>query len=298
MGFDHNNSVCQLGYIGLGVSEQNIWDDFLTQILGLQANGTSDQGERYYRMDENHHRIITVADDRDDICLIGWEVLNDKVLETMAERLTAAGVEVSRGSQETCAAKQVSGLVQFVEPNGIASEIYYGPVVRPEIPFNSPRGISGFNAGLQGMGHIVLAVDDYDTTYNFYRDVLGMGLSDYLDFEMMPGFRAFVAFLHCNPREHTLAFAQAPAPKRLLHFMVEASSVDEVGTTYDLCQDKQIPISMTLGRHTNDYMLSFYAKTPSGFDVEFGAGARTVDPETWTVQRHNSVSIWGHRPPA
>ena len=298
MGFDHNNSVCQLGYIGLGVSDQNIWDDFLTQVLGLQANGASDQGERYYRMDENHHRIITVADDRDDICLIGWEVLNDKVLETMVERLTAAGVEVSRGSEQQCAAKQVSGLVQFVEPNGIASEIYYGPVVRPEIPFNSPRGISGFNAGLQGMGHIVLAVDDYDTTYNFYREVLGMGLSDYLDFEMMPGFRAFVAFLHCNPREHTLAFAQAPAPKRLLHFMVEASSLDEVGTTYDLCQDKQIPISMTLGRHTNDYMLSFYAKTPSGFDVEFGAGARTVDPETWTVQRHNSVSIWGHRPPA
>ncbi|MBV1961837.1 MAG: VOC family protein, partial [Immundisolibacteraceae bacterium] len=244
------------------------------------------------------HRIITVADDRDDICLIGWEVLNDKVLETMVERLTAAGVEVSRGSEQQCAAKQVSGLVQFVEPNGIASEIYYGPVVRPEITFNSPRGISGFNAGLQGMGHFVLAVDDYDTTYNFYREVLGMGLSDYLDFEMMPGFRAFVAFLHCNPREHTLAFAQAPAPKRLLHFMVEASSLDEVGTTYDLCQDKQIPISMTLGRHTNDYMLSFYAKTPSGFDVEFGAGARTVDPETWTVQRHNSVSIWGHRPPA
>lgn len=298
MGFDHNNSVCQLGYIGLGVSDQSAWDEFLTQILGLQANGASDQGERYYRMDENHHRIITVADDRDDICLIGWEVLNDKVLETMVERLTAAGVEVSRGSEQQCAAKQVSGLVQFVEPNGIASEIYYGPVVRPEIPFNSPRGISGFNAGLQGMGHIVLAVDDYDTTYNFYRDVLGMGLSDYLDFEMMPGFRAFVAFLHCNPREHTLAFAQAPAPKRLLHFMVEASSLDEVGTTYDLCQDKQIPISMTLGRHTNDYMLSFYAKTPSGFDVEFGAGARTVDPETWTVQRHNSVSIWGHRPPA
>lgn len=298
MAFDHNNTVCQLGYIGFGVSDQDAWDNFLTQVLGLQANGDNGQGERYYRMDENHHRILVTPDAADDINLIGWEVLNDKVLEKVTARLEAAGVEVKRASTEEAAAKQVSGLVQFSDPNGIASEIYYGPVVRPEIPFNSPRGISGFNAGLQGMGHIVLAVNDYDTTLNFYRDLLGMGLSDYLDFEMMPGFRAFVAFLHCNPREHTLAFAQAPAPKRLLHFMVEATTLDEVGATYDLCQDNGVPISMTLGRHTNDYMLSFYAKTPSGFDVEFGAGARTLDPETWTVQRHNSVSIWGHRPPA
>ena len=298
MAFDHNNTVCQLGYIGFGVSDQDAWEQFLTEVLGLMANGDNGQGERYYRMDENHHRVITLPDDRDDICLIGWEVLNDKVMETVAARLEAAGVEIHRGNEEECAAKQVSGLVQFADPDGITSELYYGPVVRPEIPFNSPRGISGFNAGLQGMGHIVLAVDDYEATLNFYRDLLGMGLSDYLDFEMMPGFRAFVAFLHCNPREHTLAFAQAPAPKRLLHFMVEASTIDEVGTTYDLCLDKEIPIAMTLGRHTNDYMLSFYAKTPSGFDVEFGAGARTLDPETWTVQRHNSVSIWGHRPPS
>ncbi len=298
MAFNHHNSVCQLGYIGFGVSDQDAWDDYLTQILGLQSNGDNGQGTRYYRMDENHHRVITVPDEKDDICLIGWEVLNDQVMENVIQRLEAGGVAVHRGSEEECNAKQVSGLAQFVEPNGIASEIYYGPVVRPEVPFNSPRGISGFNAGLQGMGHIVLAVDDYDTTLHFYRDLLGMGLSDYLDFEMMPGFRAFVAFLHCNPREHSLAFAQAPAPKRLLHFMVEATTLDEVGATYDLCLDKAIPISMTLGRHTNDYMLSFYSSTPSGFDVEFGAGARTLDPETWTVQRHNSVSIWGHRRPA
>ena len=297
MAFDHNNTVCQLGYIGFGVSDPGAWDRFLTQILGLQANGDNGQGERYYRMDENHHRIVVTADAADDINLIGWEVLNDKVLETLTARLEAAGVEVHRASLEQAKAKQVSGLAQFNDPNGIASEIYYGPVVRPEIPFNSPRGISSFNAGLQGVGHIALAVDDYDATLNFYRDLLGMGLSDYLDFEMMPGMRAFVAFLHCNPREHTLAFAQVPAPKRLLHFMVEASTLDEVGTTYDLCLDSDIPIAMTLGRHTNDYMLSFYAKTPSGFDVEFGAGARQLDPETWTVQRHQSVSIWGHRAP-
>ena len=33
----------------------------------------------------------------------------------------------------------------------------------------------------------------------------------------------------------------------------------------------------TLGRHPNDRMFSFYAKTPSGFQFEFGWGGREVD---------------------
>jgi len=50
-----------------------------------------------------------------------------------------------------------------------------------------------------------------------------------------------------------------------------------------------------LGRHTNDHMLSFYMRTPSGFEVEYGWGARTVDDAAWHVQRHQAPSIWGHR---
>lgn len=69
-----------------------------------------------------------------------------------------------------------------------------------------------------------------------------------------------------------------------------------MGATYDLVQDQEIWITRGLGRHTNDHMTSFYMKTPSGFDVEYGWGARTVDDTTWQVQRHENGSIWGHRP--
>jgi len=49
-----------------------------------------------------------------------------------------------------------------------------------------------------------------------------------------------------------------------------------------------------MGRHTNDRMLSFYVRTPSGFSVEYGWGARTVDDRDWQVQLHRTGSIWGH----
>ena len=57
-----------------------------------------------------------------------------------------------------------------------------------------------------------------------------------------------------------------------------------------------MPINRTLGRHTNDHMVSFYMASPSGFEVEYGWGARTVDDSTWQVQQHTTGSMWGTAP--
>jgi biphenyl-2,3-diol 1,2-dioxygenase len=80
-------------------------------------------------------------------------------------------------------------------------------------------------------------------------------------------------FFHCNPRHHTLALVPLPAPKQLHHFMLQAQSIDDVGFALERAGAAKVPITATLGRHTNDHMVSFYARTPSGFDVEFGYGA-------------------------
>jgi hypothetical protein len=45
-------------------------------------------------------------------------------------------------------------------------------------------------------------------------------------------------------------------------------------------------------------MVSFYARTPAGFEVEFGTGALEVDEASWRVMRHDKPSSWGHKRPA
>lgn len=77
--------------------------------------------------------------------------------------------------------------------------------------------------------------------------------------------------------------------------MLQLQSLDDVGATYDLCQTQEVPIAMKLGKHTNDHMVSFYLRTPSGFNVEYGWGAREVDDSIWQVQVHTAGSIWGHQ---
>ncbi len=57
-----------------------------------------------------------------------------------------------------------------------------------------------------------------------------------------------------------------------------------------------MPIVRHMGRHTNDQMLSFYVKTPAGFDVEFGCEGVHVCPDNWKVRTYDSISLWGHEP--
>ena len=58
-------------------------------------------------------------------------------------------------------------------------------------------------------------------------------------------------------------------------------------SAYDIALSEPERVSVTLGRHTNDFMTSFYAKTPSSFMIECGWGGREIDPPTWQpVEMH------------
>jgi 3,4-dihydroxy-9,10-secoandrosta-1,3,5(10)-triene-9,17-dione 4,5-dioxygenase len=83
-------------------------------------------------------------------------------------------------------------------------------------------------------------------------------------------------------------------PSGCIHVMAEVDSMDEVGRALDRVGEQGVKLSATLGRHCNDEMVSFYMKTPGGFDLEFGYGGRTVDWSHHSVYEATRVSLWGH----
>lgn len=294
-GGDLENRVTQLGYLGISVSDIASWERFAAEILGLQSNGSDPDGTLFLRMDENHHRFALHPGGSDDIAYVGWEAKDEDSLQAIASHLKSQGVSVTRGTASEARQRRVTGLVKLRDPSGILTEVYYGPLIEFEKPFQSPRAIAGFETGRMGLGHFVIAVDDYDSSMHFYKEGLGLLLSDFIEYEERPDEFGQVAFFHCNSRHHSVAFLQLKWQQHLLHFMLQLRNLDDVGSTFYLCQDSRIPITLSLGRHTNDHMVSFYMESPSGFQIEYGYGAREIDDDVWEVQRHRSNSTWGHR---
>ena len=121
----------------------------------------------------------------------------------------------------------------------------------------------------------------------FYREALGFRLTDYYSHP----FTAY--FLHLNPRHHSLAFVQS-GKNAVHHLMMELFSFDDVGQGYDLALNED-RVAVTLGRHTSDFITSFYSANPSGFMVEYGWGARLIDVDAWQAhERKEGPSMWGH----
>jgi 2,3-dihydroxybiphenyl 1,2-dioxygenase len=234
---------------------------------------------------------------RDDVRYVGFELDDEQSLDRLGAELVAAGVAAERAPETVARARGVRRLWQTEDPNGVPIELCCGADVAAE-PFRSALVPSGFVTGDEGLGHVVFAATDGDATERFYRDRLGMRLSDRITDEVAPGFPVSVTFLHANPRHHTVAFAQVPLPKRALHFMLEVGAMDDVGRAWDRCLAAGVPIANALGVHPNDRMFSFYVRTPSGFDIEFGWGGRKVDDATWEPTTYDQFSVWGHGRPA
>ena len=278
--------VQALGYLGIRAKSLDDWGSYGTKLLGLQRIDRS-ASTLAFRMDDRKQRIIVDQDGGEGIGFFGWEVADAATLDALGAKLEAAGVKVARGSRALADERRVKDLIVLADPLGNRLEVFHGAETTAD-PFRPGRSISGFRTGPLGMGHVVLNVERVEEIMPFYRDLLGFRLSDYY-------YKPFTAyFMHVNPRHHSLAFVRS-GKNAVHHMMMELFSFDDVGQGYDIAQSEKDRVAVTLGRHTSDYLTSFYSWTPSAFMVEYGWGGRMIDPDTWKAyERSEGPSMWGH----
>ena len=290
-----STGIQQLGYLGFGVSDLEAWETFMVKVLGLQLSRRADDGSMTFRMDDYAQRFVVHPDDSDDLLFMGWQVEDAAALGVIGEKLARAGVEVKPGSAAEREDRRVADLIKFTDPGGTPVEIFHGPAMA-DAPFKSDYVGSAFVTGELGLGHLVVSTNDKQESRDFYMNVLGFKLSDYIICDIGT-YHVDIAFLHVNPRHHSLAMG-GTMPKRINHFLIQVGSMDDVGLAYDRARDNDVRIMQELGRHPNDRMFSFYAQTPSGFEFEFGWGGREIDDATWKPTTYHAISEWGHRRPA
>ena len=290
--------IRSLAYMRIGATDMAAWREYGLKILGMIEGKGVDAESLYLRMDDFPARLVIVPNDTDRLLVSGWETANAAELQDIRDRLSAAGVPFKEGTAEQLKDRRVVEMIAFEDTSGNSLEVFHGAALEHR-RIVSPYG-HRFVTGEQGLGHVVLTTDDDDASLRFYRDVLGFKLRDSMRLppQMVgrpaDGDPAWLRFLGCNPRHHSLAFLPLPNPTGLVHLMLEVENSDDVGLCLDRALRKKVKMSATLGRHVNDEMLSFYMKTPGGFDIEFGCEGLEVEDENWIARESTAVSLWGH----
>jgi 3,4-dihydroxy-9,10-secoandrosta-1,3,5(10)-triene-9,17-dione 4,5-dioxygenase len=293
------SGIRSLGYLRIESTNVAAWREYALKVLGMvEGKGTTD-GALYLRMDDFPARLVIVPGEHDRLSVAGWECANAEGLQTVRTALDIEGVPYKEATAAQLADRRVDEMIAFADPSGNQLEVFCGAALEHRRVV-SPYG-HRFVTGEQGLGHVVLSTRDDAEALHFYRGVLGFHLRDSMRLPPQlvgrpaDGPPAWLRFFGCNPRHHSLAFLPMPTPSGVVHLMVEVENSDDVGLCLDRALRRKVPMSATLGRHVNDKMLSFYMKTPSGFDVEFGCeGLQVDDDDDWIARESTAVSLWGH----
>jgi 3,4-dihydroxy-9,10-secoandrosta-1,3,5(10)-triene-9,17-dione 4,5-dioxygenase len=263
------SDIKSLGYIKIQTSDIDRWRSFAFDVLGFAQGSGPEPDALYLRMDERPARIIVVPGDADQVVHIGWEVRDGLALQRVRDTLERAGVAVKPLSVEEADHRRVEDVFAFTDPTGTTTEVFFGPAL-DHSPVVTPFGAT-FVTGGQGLGHVVLPTMDPAGAFAFYSETLG--------------------FLPRGAMRLPAPHGGAPG---LVHIMVEVDSLDVVGRALDRVAKAGFSLSSTLGRHTNDKMISFYVRAPGGWDIEFGTDGMKVDETYYTAEEITSDSYWGH----
>lgn len=284
--------IHSLGYIGFESPRTAEWPRFASELFGLESH-VDEAGTVWLRWDDRLYRMQISPGAEDRLLHLGWETSNRTEFDAFIAHLRDNGVAVLE-EPELADERRVSGLASFTDPFGIRQELFYGQG-HNDRSFKGGRATSGFSTGEQGLGHAVMIVPDFEEASRFYEGIMGFKCSDTVDV----GFGT-MAFLRCNPRHHSIAIMEVQGSLGLQHVMIESTDENDVGRAYDLVQASEYDVSATLGRHAGDEQLSFYTRSPSGFDLEFGADSVSINnDDAWTMRRLDRswgirTEIWGH----
>jgi catechol 2,3-dioxygenase len=134
------------------------------------------------------------------------------------------------------------------------------------------------------MGHLVLMVRDIHASAQFYTEMVGLEVSDWIEDQMV--------FLRCGADHHDLALAQLPKDAEHFdkiynpfsrpgteHFAYELGSLQEIEAAAAYLQEKGVPIVRGIGKHGPGENVFLVFRDPDGNHVEFYCDMVKITPE-------------------
>lgn len=287
----------RMGYAVIESSKLAEWRNLLGDALGMQADILPDQSVSG-RLDDHERRLLVIPGSSEDLAALGLELTDEAALTLVRARLKQHGIDLHEGLSGDAEKRGVHRYWHFKGPKGLTIELF----LDPKLPGQPPRmAASGFVTGDKGFGHVAITTTRPEQMKRFWRDIFDIRHSDDVHYPIS-GVPLIFEFFRFNERHHSIALAYTPRLRldpirtRIQHLEVQTAALDDLTAAWERCRKLGVPISMKIGQHANDKAVSFYVRTPSGFDLEYGWNPLSVNEADWHPEVWDRISAWGHEP--
>lgn len=263
--------VTEIRYVGYATPDYDAEIDFYAAKWGLDRVPSED-GMAYFKAKgaPEHHVVRVRRDEVRRIDVIALAADSRVDVDALHTKISGTGATIISVPQELTSPGGGYGF-RFFSPDGLPFEI------SSNVAQGAALAVGRWDGVPVKISHIVLHSPDHKALTQWFIDVLGFRLSDWIG--------DFMSFLRCNSAHHRIAIL--PGPACLNHVAYDMEGVDGMMRGIHRLRENAINIRWGPGRHTAGNNTFSYFVTPAGFAVEYTSELEVVDEATWQPKVHS-----------
>jgi catechol 2,3-dioxygenase-like lactoylglutathione lyase family enzyme len=262
--------VTEIRYVGYAMPDLEAERAFYADQWKLVDAGEKD-GMVYFAADggDEHHvvRLRQAEEPRIDVIALAADSCAE--VDALHDKVVASGCRMIFAPKDLDSLGGGYGF-RFFSPDGLTFE------VSSDVARRTARELARWEGVPEKISHIVLHSPDHKAMVEWFCDVLGFKISDWLG--------DFMCFLRCNSAHHRIAFL--PGPPCLNHVAYDMPSIDDMMVGINRLRLKGTDIRWGPGRHTAGNNTFSYFTTPAGFAVEYSSELEDVDFDAHEAKVH------------
>ena len=259
--------------------------EYYSDILGLNLVA-KEKDAAYLASTIDHHSVVLRRGSAARCVRLGFQLGTDDDLDAFQKQTAAHNIQVRRLKDPE---PTIADMVAFEDPKGTIMEVFK----RPE-----PQGQKFPTKGIvpHKIGHVAFFVSDVKKTTQFYLDVLGFRVSDWMG--------DFFSFLRCGADHHTINLMQTKEDRHF-HTAFELRDWGHMLTACDFLSLNGYKLLWGPGRHGIGHNLFAYHRAPNGLITELFAQLDQMneelgyfEPRPWHRDRPQRPKVWAKDPSA
>jgi len=258
--------------------------EYYTEILGLTLVG-KEKDTAFLASTIDHHSVVLRKGDA-RCSRLGFQIGPDDDLKEFEKQTAAHGIKTQRVNDP---GPSIAEMITFEDPKGTVMEVFKrGEFSHQSFP---SKGIVPHK-----LGHVAFFVKDVKRTTDFYCDVLGFRVSDWMG--------DFFSFLRCGTDHHTINLMRSEQDRHF-HTAFELRDWGHMLTACDYLSLNGYKLLWGPGRHGIGHNLFTYHRAPNGMITELFAQLDQMnedlgyfEPRPWHRDRPQRPKVWTPDPNA